>query len=120
MPKPEKGKIKIRFFEVELEGSDETLLESVRSAAALANRANNSRPIKQLGPIKSNNGDDAVGAAPATEQEEEDVLDVGEPQEAGSAKGKKSRVYRTPKILNIDLTSGPLPFATFVASKKPN
>ncbi len=38
MAKGEKGKIKIRYFEIDLEGSDETLLESVRSAAALANR----------------------------------------------------------------------------------
>lgn len=44
----EKGKIKIRFFEVELEGSDETLLESVRSAAALANRTPAAKPPMKL------------------------------------------------------------------------
>lgn len=117
MAKGEKGKIKIRFFEVELEGSDETLLESVRSAAALANRGQ-SRVVRNLPPAAANGGGNI-----ASQQEETD-LDVESEQQVVEAesepKSKKNRAYVTPQVLDLNLKAGTIPFAAFIEKKKPS
>lgn len=120
MAKAEKGKIKIRFFEVELEGSDETLLESVRSAASLANRVPMARQIKQLQAAPAINGTAGVGADVTRDFGSEES---GEPEElevVGTApRPKKSRTYATLNVVEIDLKSGNLPFADFATEKAP-
>ncbi len=122
MAKPEKGKIKIRFFEVELEGSDETLLESVRSAAALANRGQPARPAKLITAGITPNGPAAVvEEAVVTEDGAGNGAEGQTIEEPAQARSKSTRAYyRNPKVLNIDLISGPISFADFVASKKPS
>jgi len=120
MAKPEKGKIKIRFFEVELEGSDETLLESVRSATSLANRGAAPRPMKQItAPAREGNGGSGAGAP--TEESvivDEEATD-SPPVEAPSSRTKKPRHYRAPNVLDLDLKSGPVPLESFFQSKQP-
>ena len=119
MAKTEIGKIKIRFFEVEVEGSNETLLESVRSAAALANRGHSSRPIKSLPPMPVTNG----GTQGVSEQDADVMSDVSpegsELEEQAGSRAKKTRTYTSQKVVDIDLTGGPQPFAEFVQSKNP-
>jgi hypothetical protein len=109
----EKGKIKIRFFEVELEGSDDTLLESVRSAAALANRSH-VRVTKMLA---------APSAANVTQEEPQEEAQEAEEEAAtveSSDRPKKGRAYATPQVVDVDLKSGDMPFEKFAHSAAPN
>ena len=117
MPKDEKGKIKIRFFEVEVEGGSETLLEGVRTAAAVAAKGS---PVKVIRALPS------TPAAPENVDHEPDLFDGDgtgdevESESAGPAKAKKNRTYTNPEILEIDLVSGDVPLEAFAASKEPS
>jgi hypothetical protein len=122
MAKPEKGKMRIRFFEVDLEGSDETLLESVRNAAILANRGGPVRVIKQLG-ATTNPAHEATMEGPSEEPvfAEEQLFDSDASGAAQSLKTKRSaRSYATPEVLDIDLKGGAISFAAYVDTAKPD
>ncbi|MEA3213323.1 MAG: hypothetical protein QOE70_6380 [Chthoniobacter sp.] len=118
MPKDDKGKIKIRFFEVEVEGGSETLLEGVRTAAAVASRGSPVRVIKALPSSQ-------VIPAQVSEPDlfDENEGEAEEEQEANgssSAKPKKNRAYPTPEVLELDLTTGPLSLEDYAKSKSPS
>lgn len=115
----DRGKIKIRFFEVELEGGDETLLEGVRTAAAVASRgATSVRVIKALPSVKdmASHQNDVEDADESLEENGDEKDDTSTTASRNSP--KKNRVYPTPEVLDIDLKSEPS-LEEFVAKAKP-
>lgn len=106
MPKDDKGKIKIRFFEVELEGGNETLLEGVRTAAAVASRGSASvKVIKALPSVQAVTHDHDA-AVVETVEDTDDAGDTGG-ENGTQPKAKKNRSYSQPKLVEIDLSTAP-------------
>lgn len=119
MAKEEKGKIKIRFFEVELEGTDATLQEVIRSVTSVAGRAPTVLRARTLPP-----GQDRQEGVEALLDENPNVVDTEEAPISTSSvtpsKAKtKKKSYGNPQVLDIDLKSGEIPFASYCKSKNP-
>jgi hypothetical protein len=118
MAKEEKGKIKIRFFEVDLEGTDETLQEVIRTVTTIAGRAPTVLRTKAL--PSSPKSQELL--EPLSE-DGSNVVDLDEIQEEipmSSTKPKKKRSYANPQVVEIDLKSGDMPFANYCKSKNPS
>lgn len=117
--KDDKGKVKFRFVEFELDGSNETLQESLRNIAAAITRGGGGtvRTLEVKSPALLNSGDDGANG---TLDVEENAPEVVSP-EAGEGAERPARRYppRTPKILDIDLTVGKVNLKDFCEAKKP-
>ena len=119
----DKGKVRIRFMEVELEGSNETLLEGIRSiTSAMPSQTvvvQKQIPAKPFRGLASNAG--ASEAEPASEQFEEEASEQVEdaaPESAAKESSPRARPPRSaPKIpelvetLRVD--DEPVPLRTF-------
>ena len=118
LPANERGKIKIRFFEVELEGGDETLLEGIRTAAAIASRgATSVKVIKALPSTPDAPSAEIVGEREIEPQDSDEAEETERPA-TGRPQIKKNRSYPTPEVLDIDLKSD-LSLESYVAKAKP-
>lgn len=122
MAKDEKGG-KIRVVVFELEGSNETLQESLRTVASALGRSGNvvRGPVIAYPPTHIENAPIPSIAENMTSAEEEefDVIE-SEPKKVPAERTKRNRTVRTPAVLELDLTSGDPSFAAFVASKNPS
>src|SRR5580658_3949057 len=117
----DKGKVKFRFVEFELEGLNSTIEESIKSIVHSMNRG--SETLQRMLPQKSasplvlpSNGN--TDGAPYLEEEPVDseagVPDDESKSSSSPSAGSKLRRYTQPKFLsNLDLDSGPLPLKTF-------
>lgn len=123
----DKGKVRIRFMEVELEGSNETLLEGIRSiTAAMPGQVIHTRVVQKtlngrvqptnagpasLGSAEANPDDDAHEEFPETP--EDAVADPPDPP-------RRPRSQRAPKAPalseNLRLDDAPTPFREFCDS----
>jgi hypothetical protein len=112
------GKIRVLVFE--LEGSDETLQESLRTVANALGRTINASSY--LPPVYAERAKDSVRedsqlAAETPQDElfadEDKVLDAPK-------KEKKRRVARIPQVVDINLDSGSIVFEKFVEQKAPD
>ena len=113
MPKDDKGKIKVRFFEVELDGSNETLLEGLKSFATIAGRTQSVvRVVQPAAPAQ-------IGSPQQVENSEPIEAEATEVEQDRPQKPRKTRIYRTPEILDLDLKTGSVPFEEFCKQKNP-
>jgi hypothetical protein len=121
----DKGKVRIRFMEVELEGSNETLLEGIRSiTAAMPSSTTHTRVLQKQLPPRSQ--PTQLASAPPGE------LDGGEDSERTSEdldevaddcvteqreQPKRTRAQRAPKAPqlseNLRMDEQPMPFSEF-------
>jgi hypothetical protein len=103
-----KGRVKLRVIEFELDGSDATLQDSIKGIlTAIGTRPTFVREPKAL--------------PQATLPEEEEIPDETEAEERSegqqSTRERRPRNFKSPTILEID-TAGPVSLATFCAEKK--
>jgi hypothetical protein len=117
----EKGKIKIRFFEIELDGSNETLQEAMRTFNSVVGKSTiviNRTPA--LPGIQNHDASEIQQvedeAAPPTPDEFTEPPSGMTPNSPTKPKKKK---YATPQVLSIDLKSGKIPFDEYVQLKTP-
>jgi hypothetical protein len=121
----DKGKVKFRFVEFELEGLNSTIEESIKSIVQSMNRASNA-PLRAVVPKKPalhlNPGPDTADGQGDTDHEMENREEMDETTEerGGSEQTGKQRRYTNPTFLTeVDLDSGPVPFKQFVEEHKP-
>jgi hypothetical protein len=123
----DKGKVKFRFVEFELEGLNSTIEESIKNIVHSMNRGSGTvqrvLPPKSTNPLvlpsNGNTGDAAYSEEEPTDSEINESAD--EPKlNAATSSGSKLRRYTQPTFLNnLDLDSGPLPFKTFAEKQNP-
>lgn len=125
-PLDDKGKVKFRFVEFELEGLNSTIEESIKNIVHSMSRTSTT-PTRVLQakpaapaalPAAAGNGDENLDpeqeAALETETAEEGV------QASSPSRPKNLRRYTVPKFLSeLDLDSGDLPFKTFAEQQAP-
>jgi hypothetical protein len=113
------GNSKIRFIMLEADLNDGNLTQITQAISSALSRTNtphrliaapvNSAPALASVQEAEDQVADETGTSDATNQEEEMRLE----------RPRKARKFPVPKVLNVDLNSGPLPFATF-AEKAPD
>lgn len=129
MPKnqfDDKGKVKFRFVEFELEGSNSTIEDSIKSIVSSMNRApigpvRTVPPNKQTLQISSPTGNEN-GQVEDLPMDESQTEDADEPREESRGEGTpgKPRKYTVPKFLkDLDLDSGTVSFKKFADEQKP-
>jgi hypothetical protein len=118
------SKLRIRFFEVSVEGTSETIEEAIRNVANVAMHRSITAPANNIHSLPS--------SAPAVNNGGQQTLDLEDIQEAAvseassngvpaspSSKPKTKRTYPTPDLLEIDLNGGDMPFETYCQRKSP-
>jgi hypothetical protein len=121
----EKGKVKFRFVEFELEGLNSTIEESIKSIVNSMNRVPNSpmrmataKPALQISSAVRESGNGHADVEPPLEE----LAEVEETPAQGtrSAQPKGQRHYTNPKFLSeVDLDSGAMAFKTFAEKQAP-
>ena len=111
---PEKvGRVKIRLVEFEVEGSDQSIQESLKSIAAALNRGASPSAARPM----------YIGSGNQSEEEFDEELEEGE--EEGVIESTSTRVPRTPRkaptpnILEINFTDVSPTLKEFVAQTTP-
>jgi hypothetical protein len=113
-----KGRVKLRVIEFELDGSDSTLQESIKGIlSAINTRSNNTTapaalttkniPDSREPEADSDNGIDGA-----------DFDSVTPEAETTTVREKKQRSFKTPQILDIETQNGAMPLKTFCEEKK--
>jgi hypothetical protein len=116
----DKGRVKVRVIEFDMEGSNQTLRESIRDIVGAIGRG---QVVRQLATptIPSHTA--------ALTQDSEDVLDTEQPSgvssdSEGGVNGtgtKRQRFLRTPQVLDdLDLNSGSLSLKDFLEKLNPS
>jgi hypothetical protein len=120
----DKGKVKFRFVEFELEGLNSTIEESIKNIVHSMSRGTGA--VQRVLPEKSashsvlpGNGNADAPLNPDEEVAETEIEETVE-ESKGSPSGSKLRRYTQPAFLsNLDLDSGPLPFKTYAEEQNP-
>lgn len=121
----DKGRVKVRVIEFEMDGSNATLRDSIRDIVGAIGRGQ--VVVKQtntaLPPLsESGSGADAVSGDGEDRAEMGDSS--GELEGDGTAAERparsRSRTFRSPQILEIDLTTGDQPLKAFVQETAPD
>jgi hypothetical protein len=122
LAKEDKGKVKMTVIHFETESDNETLQENIRSIAQTISRAlapPQTRIVHAPAQLTSGNG---TGSEQVQDTEDVDAFDADfETTTQTRSKGKSGapRQLRTPQPLDLDLTSGDIPFKAFMEQKKP-
>lgn len=124
MAKEDKGKVKMTVIHFETESSNETLQENIRAIANTLTRALAPplRVVQVPAQLPSGNGAGngaAHGEAPEAD-EYNDVIDADVTDTPKKPKKAAARQLPSPEVLDLDLTSGPMPLKTFLEQKKPD
>lgn len=132
MPKTllgEKGRVKVRIVEVDVEGNDSTLQDTLRTISAAINRATTVAPAKRVDvlaapaarPTKNGhaNGHVEDPAEDVTEVHEDQEVDDGAGAAHSSTQRRRPTTYPQPKPLDIDFNVPAVTLKTFMAEKKP-
>lgn len=118
----DKSKVKFRVIEFEVEGSNASIQESLRSISATLGRPRpGAATAARLAPVPA--------PAAASEDDAEHLVDDGSEldgqeavEETPTARPPRARTARrvvTPEVLDLDIESGPMPLREFVNSKNP-
>ena len=121
----DKGKVKFRFVEFELEGLNSTIEESIKNIVHAMSRGTGT--VQRVLPQKPAShsvlpGNGNADAAPTMDEEvaETGIEETVEEPNVNSGSGPKLRRYTQPDFLsNLDLDSGPLPFKTYAEQQNP-
>jgi hypothetical protein len=119
-----KGRVKFRFVEFELEGSNPTLQESLRNIAAAITRGNAPTSVrtidtKSVAVIAEDGGSADTGELNDSEVVELGTGEVGTSHNGTDSKPARPSSPRTPKILDIDLNAGAVPLKDFCEANNP-
>jgi hypothetical protein len=117
--KEDKGKIRVFLFE--LEGTNETLLESVKSITGALNRTFGQSP-KTVRLLTASDGSGNTIEEVIEDDSYDDASSENEdnPSSTNVSKQKRPRRVTTPNILtDLDLKREPLPLKEFITNKKP-
>jgi hypothetical protein len=122
----DKGRVKVRVIEFELDGSNQTLRDSIRDiVGAIGGRPQIS---KQQNPAALGNNagkptNDGERAVPNQDNEGDDsdetIIEVVEPED-GVRQQKRRSPPRTPQILDLDFKSAAIPLTDFCAKLNPD
>lgn len=123
MTKDDNGKIRVLVFE--LEGSNETLQESLRTvmANALGQSLSPIRPVADQPTLPNTESRNSASEADnrqtiEIEAEEQGFKRQAETTSSSNSRPKRKQRFPTPKILDLDLTAGSVPFKAFYELKK--
>jgi hypothetical protein len=121
--KEDKGKVKMTVIHFETESDNETLQENIRSIAQTLSRALTPQQTRIVhAPAQLTSGNGATAEQTQDGEDFVDALDSDfETPTASKSKAKSTAVrqLRSPTLLDLDLTSGDVPFKTFMEQKKP-
>jgi hypothetical protein len=118
------AKVKFRVIEFELEGANAAVENSVRSLTTVIMQKNGAAaPAKPA--LKGNVARPVLAAAPTgtevveePENLEEQTVSQEEPSEFTSTKPRVPRKMTVPEVIDVDLTSGDMPFEKYCQGKK--
>jgi len=120
------GKVKIRVIEFEVEGSDATMQESLKSITAALNRGMTATPpptraVRYVQPpaapqLDGADGGDAEEDAAVSGVEDADEMAASPPTKKSSA----PRKLPTPKVVDVSFNDASPTLKEFVAEKKPD
>jgi hypothetical protein len=115
------GKVKIRVIEFEVEGSDSTMQESLKSITAALNRGMTASPATRVRYVQPAPQLEDGTAADAAEPEGEEVEGESEPAVTPAAPRRVTSPRRppAPKLLDIQFSDVSPTLREFVASKAP-
>jgi hypothetical protein len=113
MARDDKGKI--RVIMIDLEGSNETLQEGLRTAASMMRPVPPPRAVLPAQPNLPSNGTPQLELPLDGEYTEAEPVAAEKPN-----KPKRARAAPIPDVIEIDLTSGDMPFAAFCQAKSPS
>lgn len=111
---PERGRVKLRILDLEIEGADDSLADSVRNAVSAALTHNGSgRPLPR--PVRQSDSS-AVLSAADDEIEDDDSVDDNEGQVVRPMPTQPQRRWkpRRMSILELDFDSAPKSLSDFV------
>lgn len=119
----DKGRVKVRVIEFEMEGSNQTLRESIRDIVGAIGRSQIQRPAQLAAPSR----DGAAARAAPTDSDEVVDAEIAQgdgadfPEETDSGGGsRRQRFLRTPKVLDdLDLVTGPMSLKEFLEKLNP-
>jgi hypothetical protein len=114
----DKGRVKVRVIEFELDGSNQTLRESIRDiVGAIGGRTQ--QQLLRAPAAPALNGTTATPAEEGVVIEPEDALDrADEGDEGGSSPRARRSPPRTPQILDLDFNAGDQPLCTLAQGLK--
>jgi hypothetical protein len=112
--KDDKGKVRVFLFE--LEGTNDTLLESIRSITGVLTQTFGAAPKTIVRMIPAQ-GDTVDGKIEQIEIDSEEA--ESSEKENSTASKPKRRAISTPDIIELDLNSGSISLKDFIDSKKP-
>lgn len=122
----DKGRVKVRVIEFEMDGSNQTLRESIRDIVGAIGRGAASK--QQIAITR----DGSAAGQPALGQESPDAIIDIEPEPVNASDGefgeapasggiKKTRSLRTPQVLDgLDLNQGSVPLVGFLEKLNPS
>jgi hypothetical protein len=115
----DRGRVKFRLIEFEFEGGNASIQESLRSLAS-ALRVNREQVIALPAPPER-------PAVPGGEFPEEPAPKVAQPEVLGGEQSEQSmgsrprvKTFRSPVVLDLELTSGDVPLQKYCESKNPD
>lgn len=115
----DKGKVKVRVIEFEMEGSNSTLQESIRNIVGAIGKAQTVVRAPAASALSGPSRSPATAEHDAADAEEAEIV---EPEEETSeteitprVRSKSSSKPRTPKIVQVELRGGDVPLRTFLA-----
>ncbi len=115
------GKVKVRVIDFEMEGSNQTLRESIRDIVGAIGKSNTTivrvagKPALLEDAKKGNGAAEIVSDADDEELEELDADSQVADEEVTETRPRRSYKVKTPKIVQVELRSGDMPLRTFLA-----
>jgi len=122
LAKENKGKVEMTVFHFKTESDNETLQENIRAIAQTISRAlatPQTRVVHVPAQLSNGNGDaeQAQNGDDSMDAVDADFETTTSPK--SKPKSGAPRALRTPQPLDLDLTSGEVPFKAFMEQKKP-
>ena len=114
----DKGRVKVRVIEFELDGSNQTLRDSIRDIVGAIGRAPQLQrtPPKLTGANSRQADDEQPDDAPDSESSEESPESEEGAEAAQERSPRKRSRPRTPRPVNVDLRKRDVPLKSFLAS----
>ncbi len=122
MGKEDRAKIRMTVIHFETESSNATLEENVKAISQTLTKAL-SQPQRIIHHTSANSPSvlsDLNSSEPILEENEEIEAEELGPGSNGTKKTGAARQYRTPKVLNIELSDGEVPLKRFLEDKNPD